>query len=219
MSASTCAAGRRRCWPCTLLNETVLACATVWIARRGRRAIAIAVVAAGTVAIGLRGYLVPYTPRGSPRHCPAPPSATRPPRGEIDSDSAGAGGSRPDPSVAPEAPRSLTGNAPASDDVLATLLDAGVLVADEGSLVLSENAKARWRSEMDALRARARPSGRDARGGRRSLRRFLDACPAYGGPIAETTTAACCEGGVLFDGPEEVLACESCDRRLFTFRS
>lgn len=52
----------------------------------------------------------------------------------------------------------------------------------------------------------------------RPLRGFLEECPACGGGVVETSSAACCGGHRNpRDEPDEVLACRSCDRRLYTF--
>ena len=48
------------------------------------------------------------------------------------------------------------------------------------------------------------------------LRLFLERCPACEGPIEATTTATCC-GGPGPRGPDDVLACTACERRVFTY--
>lgn len=52
------------------------------------------------------------------------------------------------------------------------------------------------------------------------LRTFLEVCPVCDGPVVETTTVECCggPGGTRPDAPDEVLACEGCGARLYTFR-
>lgn len=49
------------------------------------------------------------------------------------------------------------------------------------------------------------------------LRMFLTTCPDCGGRIKETTTTTCCGGVTDPRGPQDVLACEDCNERLFTF--
>ena len=59
--------GERRCWPCTVLNSTILAVVCGLLAVTHRRVSALGVGVVGTAAIVLRGYVVPYTPRFAPR--------------------------------------------------------------------------------------------------------------------------------------------------------
>ncbi|NHN48604.1 hypothetical protein G9464_13510 [Halostella sp. JP-L12] len=50
------------------------------------------------------------------------------------------------------------------------------------------------------------------------LRTFLEACPACGGDVEETTEANCCGGpSHPREGPRDVLACADCGERLHTF--
>lgn len=49
----------------------------------------------------------------------------------------------------------------------------------------------------------------------RPLRMFLEQCPACGGSVEESTDACC--GGYGSTGPADILVCEGCDQRLFTF--
>lgn len=131
--------GERRCWPCTALNAGLLALACAVVARATPIGAA-GVGLAGSAAIALRGYLVPYTPQIAPRlaarlpfDVPQPADrAKRPP-------------SRP--------PGSLTDDDLAGEVVTERLLDAGVLVAEDEALVLDESVRERWRDEMGSLRA------------------------------------------------------------------
>ncbi|MFC4987175.1 hypothetical protein [Saliphagus infecundisoli] len=59
--------GDARCWPCTVLNGTILWMAVTVVAMAGRLRLAAALGIVGIAAIWLRGYLVPYTPRFAPR--------------------------------------------------------------------------------------------------------------------------------------------------------
>jgi hypothetical protein len=254
--------GERRCWPCTALNAGLLALACAVVARATPIGAA-GVGLAGSAAIALRGYLVPYTPQIAPRlaarlpfDVPQPADrAKRPP-------------SRP--------PGSLTDDDLAGEVVTERLLDAGVLVAEDEALVLDESVRERWRDEMGSLRALepdaladairaivdatttvdrvetadgewfvlseaanavaserwlSRPIAiaevgavgalddlsreyRLAAAG--PLRLFLERCPACEEPVEATTTAACC-GGPGPNGPDDVLVCTACERRVFTY--
>lgn len=59
--------GDARCWPCTVLNGTILWMAVTVVAMAGRLRLAAVLGVVGAGAIWLRGYLVPYTPRIAPR--------------------------------------------------------------------------------------------------------------------------------------------------------
>jgi hypothetical protein len=51
-----------------------------------------------------------------------------------------------------------------------------------------------------------------------TLRMFLEACPACGGPVEETTASGCCGRSRTGNRPpRDVLACEDCNERLYTF--
>lgn len=51
-----------------------------------------------------------------------------------------------------------------------------------------------------------------------SLRMFLEACPSCDGPVEETTAATCCGRSRTGNRPpRDVLACEDCGERLYTF--
>lgn len=54
--------GPNRCWPCTILNGVVLALAVGGLVAVGHRLLAAALLLGGTVALLLKGYLVPGTP-------------------------------------------------------------------------------------------------------------------------------------------------------------
>lgn len=250
--------GARRCWPCTVLNVglLVLACALVAFVSPAAAVVAGLV---GAVAIALRGYLVPYTPRFAPRLAASLP-------GEVFHTN----------SVAPETMDSLS-DGTNGEVVLDTLVETGVLVPDGETLRLSEGFRERWREEMAGLRAAdaemlaetavaVAPTAHESElvdvagdewvvltdesasvaderwlsrptaiaevaavgtltddhppelcvAAARPLRLFLERCPACESGVEETTAAACC-GGPGPSGPDEVLACTACGRRLFTF--
>ena len=255
--------GERRCWPCTALNGCLLALAVGAVVLAGFPALALALGVLGLVAIALRGYFVPYTPRFAPR------LAARLPGKFFHA------GATHAPEI-PETPGSLADGGPDGDVVLGSLVDSGILVADGEQLHLDEAFRARWREEMAALRALDSRALADAvatlvpaadaefltvageewvvltdgsvarerwlsrqiaiaevaavraladdlpldlrMAAARPLRLFLARCPTCEAPVAETTAAACC-GGPGPGGPDEVLACLSCETRLFTFPS
>lgn len=249
--------GERRCWPCTLVNGGLLlvACAALGAVGLWLPAVVLAVV--GATAIALRGYLVPYTPTFAPRLAAALPGDV------FDHEERSATGS-------------LAGDEEtAPDDVLETLVRAGVLVPEGEQLFLAEAFDERWQAEMDDLgqadlgtladaTSEVAPGGVDARAdgefvvlqasdsiiseqwlsrpvaiaevaaaraladfvddpatrtaAARPLRMFLDRCPDCGGQVVETTEANCCGGPPdKRAGPRDVLACEDCGVRLYTF--
>ena len=265
--------GRYRCWPCTIANAALLLFACAALVRRRSRMLAGIVGAAGTAAIALRGYLVPYTPEFAPRlvaALPGDPFHDAPSRPE----SAGAP-DRPD-TIAPETD-------PDGEEILAGLVERDVLVPDGETLYLDPEVRERWREESTELRANsdrelaaalgaAAPEGTvvnavepdedrwfvvsDGSGdpsrerwltrpvalaetaavraladrtdldpierarAAGALRTFLEACPACGGPVEETTAVACCGGpsSARADAPRAVLACGDCGARLYTFQ-
>ena len=122
--------GHNRCWPCTVVNAVLLAAAVAAVALF--RPVAAAVLAlGGSLAIWLRGYVVPYTPRFAPTlvarlpwnvfsHSPA-------------SDSLGDLESRD------------------GEAVTEALIRAGVLVVDADRLGPSDAFATAWRARMDEL--------------------------------------------------------------------
>jgi hypothetical protein len=139
--------GRRRCRPCTAVTVAILLLACLGVARRRSRSLAAALVAGGAAAIALRGYLVPFTPQFAPR------LVSHLPGNVFHAAGTGAGGR---PTDAPDAPGSLGGDAdPATgEEVLAALVEAGVVTADEESVYLSPAFREAWRAEMKHLRQR-----------------------------------------------------------------
>lgn len=281
--------GEQRCWPCTVTNGVILAALVVVVARTRRRALAVVLAAVGGAVIALRGYLVPYTPRFAPRlvaWLPGDPfhlTDSVPPRPPVAPTSADEPGSSDAPDR-PNSPNSLSEEGPDGEAVLTALLDAGILATDGESLVLTDEARERWRAEMRtlrglepeelaaavcsvasttdatvvesddnwrdddsrwvvltdetgeigrgvwlswpvaiaetaAVRAFTEKLDHETRiGAARPLRMFLETCPVCDEPVSETTTLDCC-GGLTTPktGPQDVLACETCDEWLFTF--
>lgn len=130
--------GDQRCWPCTVVNVVVLAVVVLAVGFVNvLAAAAVAVVGAATIAV--RGYLVPYTPQFAPKLVAALP---------VDPFHAG-----PDPpDAATDGPSdSLSADAD-GEDVLAALVDAGVVVPDGETLFLDDSFRDAWRTEIATLR-------------------------------------------------------------------
>lgn len=132
--------GERRCWPCTIVNVFLLLIATVFVWVVSPSA-ALGLLAIGTGAIWLRGYLVPYTPKFAPALLAALP-------GPFEK-------ARPVEASTIDAGEALDGDA-----VVGALLDAGVLVVGESpdaeaaddELLLEDSFRDRWRAEIRSLR-------------------------------------------------------------------
>jgi hypothetical protein len=136
--------GERRCWPCTAVNVALLLAGAA-VARRRSRSLAAALGVGGAMAIALRGYLVPYTPRFAPRLAARLPGDPFHARASVS------------PADAPEASGSLgdDGDDAAGERVLAALLERGVVVEDGDTLYLDDDFRAAWRSAMQELRDRS----------------------------------------------------------------
>jgi hypothetical protein len=162
--------GRERCLPCTLLNLGVIAACVAALSHKNRRPLAVALAAIGTGAVWLRGYVLPYTPRFAPSIVAALPI----PEEVFHAGNTGSTGSTDSVGSAREAPddpgslaaveaTSRTGHKTRADDggveatgtdgdtVLASLVDAGVLVAENGALSIDSDARDRWEGEIDSL--------------------------------------------------------------------
>ncbi|MFU8866366.1 hypothetical protein [Natronococcus sp.] len=133
--------GSNRCWPCTITNGALVAVAAAALAVARRRRLAAAVGVAGLASIGLRGYVVPYTPQFAPRLAAAlsldPHDADEP--GSLSGVSDG--DETDDEAVSGEA-------------VLAALVEADVVVPDGEELRLEPAFGSAWRDEMRSLRDR-----------------------------------------------------------------
>lgn len=129
--------GENRCWPCTVLNASVLLLACAGVDRlvpgeRTRRLGAASVVGVvGGAAIALRGYLIPGTPAVAPKFAARlssdrqPPAETGSLAGETDDDT--------------------------GERALSELLDAGVVHSVGESLHLDERFRTDWRDEIESL--------------------------------------------------------------------
>ena len=129
--------GENRCLPCTLVNLAIVAIvsatAGLWHWLGGLLAVTI-----GIALLVLRGYVVPGTPRFAPRLvAPLPVDFGHSDRSpEPLSDIAGA-----DPSEEPE-----------PEQLLAPLVEAGVLESDGEDLFLEIDFRERWQDRMATLR-------------------------------------------------------------------
>ncbi|MFC4359335.1 hypothetical protein ACFO0N_15435 [Halobium salinum] len=148
--------GENRCAPCTVVNAAVVALAVGLLAPLWA-SLAALVAVGGALAIGLRGYVVPYTPAFAPRLVAALPV-----------DAAALGfeheGADPDAAAVARESDSLTagdgdGGAGASDAaasdpeaVSGALVEAGVLAVDGPDLSPSDAFYDAWEAEMADLR-------------------------------------------------------------------
>lgn len=126
--------GINRCYPCTVLNLLlllVLGSLAALVSFAG----AVILVAVGVVAIWLRGYFVPYTPRIGPWMTETLAAVT----------------GREMPSKSSD--RSLAGDDVSGDRVVEELLRVGVLESTDGDdLSLSESFRDEWRGQMRKAR-------------------------------------------------------------------
>jgi len=127
--------GSNRCWPCTVVNLTLVGLASLWLALRGRRLAGLAAATVGLAAIVLRGYVVPYTPRFAPQLVAAAP---------IPDDIF-----EKQPQTADR--ESLTATDLDGETVLGELAAAGVITADGELILPAESIDAAWRREMDRV--------------------------------------------------------------------
>ncbi|WP_226006883.1 hypothetical protein [Natrinema salinisoli] len=140
--------GDNRCWPCTVTNSVLLTIAVGILTITGRRLLAALLAVVGTVALWLRGYLVPYTPKFAPQLVAALPFdgfeyGTHTDR---DADSLSKTGIATDGTAET--------NPPSGDAVVTALLETGVVVPDGEELSLEDSFRDDWRHEMAQLRGR-----------------------------------------------------------------
>ncbi|QCC48594.1 hypothetical protein [Halobellus limi] len=170
--------GENRCWPCTAVNVAILAALSAAVFPISAVLSAL-VGAVGLLLVGLRGYLIPGTPRFAPRivsrlpggdalfHGSEAPAAS----GTLSADggasgdsgaSSDSGASGGDEAVAEETDaRTDTAGGPAGsggvesadgDDLLDRLVAAGVLAADGDTIAPTGAFEERWHAEMEELR-------------------------------------------------------------------
>ncbi|MCU4753176.1 hypothetical protein OB919_14520 [Halobacteria archaeon AArc-curdl1] len=145
--------GENRCWPCTVLNTLLVGVITVVCLRRGHRKLALASAFGGVTAIGLRGYVVPGTPRFAPQLAARLPvdvfdhEGSESTRIEFESSESEVRQEEPaDGLIEP------TGEAvPDGDEIVAALLEAGVVVPDGEEFILDSAFRDHWYDEMRQL--------------------------------------------------------------------
>lgn len=170
--------GENRCWPCTVVNLVILAAASaVLVPLSGLLSLLVAAV--GLLLVGVRGYLIPGTPRFAPRIVARIPGGDALFHGQDTPDPSGtlgAGGGGSDGSGASTGGTAATAGDPSDrgagapsgdsnassddkendgvngDDLLNRLVAAGVLEARGERVVTTDPFEERWHAEMDELR-------------------------------------------------------------------
>lgn len=131
--------GENRCWPCTVVNAALLAVVAAVLAVVGRPFVGGALFVVGAGGIGLRGYLVPGTPRFAPRLVARLPGGDRLFHGSPDAPLGTLSGAEPGEAV--------------GEELMGTLVAADALERDGEVLYLTEPFRERWHGEMNELRA------------------------------------------------------------------
>ena len=135
--------GENRCWPCTVLNLAIVAVLAA-VLLLVDRLLALLVAVVGTLAVALRGYLLPGTPQIAPRLVdPLPVDFGH---GYPGADGPVGGGSLGD--AEDEAPAD-----PDPEELLTALVEAGVLVPEGEDLLLDPEFADAWVERMERLRA------------------------------------------------------------------
>lgn len=136
--------GENRCRPCTVVNVALVGVGAGILGVAVAPAVGVAVAAGGLALVWLRGYLIPGTPRF------APPLVAALPGGEAVFHEAGGTSDPPNE-------RGSLGTEDGPDDpedLLARLVESGVLEVDDETVVPTAAFGERWRAEMDELRER-----------------------------------------------------------------
>lgn len=186
--------GENRCWPCTAINLVVVVALAV-LAGVVFSPLGPIVLLLGGGLVYLRGYVIPGTPEFAPRIVEQLPFDIGPEK-HVESDSISE-------SVDPE-------------ELLATLVDAGVVVEDGEELRLTDSYREAFESRMTDLRALSDPALADraaavspgdpetqVQGSRILLAGDRDVWLSRAVAIAETAAA---ETLAEFDVPEELCA-------------
>ncbi len=121
-----------------------MATVVVALALARRRLAASLVAGVGVAAIGVRGYLVPYTPRFAPQ------LVDRLPISAFDHEDR-EGGSLSGITSADETDAD-SASTPTGEDVVTALLEAGVVVPNGDDLALAEPFRQEWHQEMATIR-------------------------------------------------------------------
>lgn len=124
--------GPKRCWPCTALNGVVLL-ACVGIVALASTLAAVGLLLVGSLAIWLRGYLVPFTPRFGPKVVGSLP--VRLP-GKRPADGSGSVGDTD----------TINGEA-----LMERLVQTGVLLVENDQVGLSSDFEEAWNREQETL--------------------------------------------------------------------
>lgn len=152
--------GADRCWPCTVVNAALATLVAAVISQRSRP-LGLLALAAGTALLALRGYVVPGTPRFTPRLVARLPLDALDVRGSHRTSAHGAG------SVA--LAHDAVGDATADRDdctvgeqdpeaILTALVEAGVVVPGGEDLHLDDEFRAAWTDRIAELREIAGPA-------------------------------------------------------------
>lgn len=111
-------------------------------------------------------------------------------------------------------PEGVSARTQGSDDSLFLVEGSNGGVTLSRTIAIAEAAAARaLEATAPELPAAVRASAA------RPLRGFLENCPACGSDVVETTPRNCCGTTNPRDADDRILACPSCDRRLYTFPS
>ncbi|MFD1597890.1 hypothetical protein [Halobellus rarus] len=163
--------GENRCWPCTVVNVALLGALSAALFSLSSL-LSVLVAAVGLLLVGLRGYLIPGTPRFAPRivarvpggdalfHGTDAPAAS----GTLSADggasedgseeTAGSGSTDRPGEVGGPGDSGTTGGPADSDggDLLDRLVAAGVLAIDGDTIVPTAAFEAEWHAEMEEFR-------------------------------------------------------------------
>ncbi|MDJ1433610.1 hypothetical protein [Halostagnicola sp. A-GB9-2] len=144
--------GENRCWPCTIVNTAILALVVAILTLRRRLAAGAVLALTGTATIVFRGYLVPYTPRFAPRLAAGLPG--EPFGHDREGSLADSRGVNPSESIGTaEVGNASKSTPPSGEDIIAALLESGVVVPDGEEFVLEDSFRREWRGEIERLRA------------------------------------------------------------------
>lgn len=130
--------GENRCWPCTALNGALVTGVGGGVYYFLSRPVGALLFVCGFVVLFVRGYVVPGTPTYAPRLLALLPIAVE--HGGADDSGVGSGSLGED--VEPE-------------ELLETLVDAGVVVVEDEELWLEESFRTAWIERMGDLRTRS----------------------------------------------------------------
>ena len=140
--------GGNRCWPCTALNLAIVAVLAA-VLLLVDRLLALLVVVAGTLAVYVRGYLLPGTPRFAPRLVePLPVDFGHDPPETGGSLGEAQGGQADGSDAEDEASADVD-----PEELLTALVEAGVLVPEGEDLLLDPAFEEAWIERMAELRA------------------------------------------------------------------